>query len=76
MSLVASWYSGIALLGTSTEIYIYGAEFAWILVGPTMMGIFMHFIVIPVFYDLQVISMYEVRNRLAWSIAYKVMNFH
>lgn len=62
MSLVASFVSGITLLGTSTEIYIYGMQYAYILIGPSMMGIFMYFVVIPVFYDLQVVSMYEVNN--------------
>lgn len=60
MSLVATFVSGITLLGTSTEIYIYGMQYAYILAGPTMMGIFMHFVIIPVFYDLKVVSMYEV----------------
>lgn len=64
MSLVASFVSGITLLGTSTEIYLYGMQYAYILVGPTMMGIFMYFIIIPVFIDLKVVSMYEV-NKLS-----------
>lgn len=64
MSLVASFVSGITLLGTSTEIYLYGMQYAYILVGPTMMGIFMYVIIIPVFIDLKVVSMYEV-NKLS-----------
>lgn len=62
MSLVASYVSGVTLLGTSTEIYIYGMQYAYILAGPAMMGIFYHFIIIPVFYDLQVVSMFEVKG--------------
>lgn len=61
MSLVATFASGITVLGTGTEIYIYGMQYAYILAGPTMMGLFMHFIVIPVFYELKVISIFEVR---------------
>lgn len=61
MSLVASYISGITLLGTSTEIYVYGTQYAFILAGPAMMGIFNYFVFIPVFYDLQVVSMFEVR---------------
>lgn len=61
MSLVGSFLSGITLLGTSTEIYIYGTQYAFILVGPAIMGLFMYFIIIPVFYDLKVVSMYEVK---------------
>lgn len=60
MSLVASFVSAITLLGTSTEIYLYGTQYAYILAGPFLMGIFMHFVVIPVFYDLKVVSMFEV----------------
>lgn len=62
MSLVATFVSGITLLGTSTEIYIYGTQYAYILVGPVVMGVFMHFVLIPVFYDLKVVSMFEVRD--------------
>lgn len=60
MSLVATFVSGITLLGTSTEIYIYGMQYAYILAGPATMGVFMHYVIIPVFYDLKVVSMYEV----------------
>jgi Na+/proline symporter len=62
MSLVASFVSGITLLGTSTEIYIYGTQYAFVLVGPAVMGVFMHFVIVPVFYELKVVSMFEVSN--------------
>lgn len=62
MSLVATFISGITLLGTSTEIYLYGTQYAYVLVGPFAMGLFMHFVVIPVFYDLKVVSMFEVSS--------------
>lgn len=64
MSMVATAICGVTLLGTSTEIYIYGIQYAYILAGPTMMGFFIHFVVIPVFYDLKVVSMYEVSDRI------------
>lgn len=64
MSLVATFVSGITLLGTSTEIYVYGIQYAYILAGPAVMGIFMYFVTIPVFHDLKVVSMFEVRNLL------------
>lgn len=61
MSLVATAISGISLLGNGTEIYIYGMQFAYInIAGPVLMGIFNHYVIVPVFYDLKVISMYEV----------------
>lgn len=62
MSLVATYVSGITLLGTSTEIYVYGFQYAYILAGPTVMGIFLHLVMIPVFHDLHVVSMYEVQK--------------
>lgn len=61
MSLVATAISGIALLGTGTEVYIYGLQFAYIFIaGPVLRGIFNHYVIVPVFYDLKIISMYEV----------------
>jgi Na+/proline symporter len=60
MSLVASFISGITLLGASTEIYVYGIQFSYSLFGLIMMGIFMVFIIIPVFYDLKIVSMFKV----------------
>lgn len=60
MSLVASYLSGITLLSTPTEIYTFGTQYAYILSGPTFMGIFFHLVMIPVFYELKIVSMYEV----------------
>jgi Na+/proline symporter len=60
MSLVASYLSGITLLSTPTEIYVHGSQYAYILGGPAIMGIFFHLVMIPVFYELKVVSMYEV----------------
>lgn len=60
MSQVASFVSGITLLGTSTEIYIYGTQYAFILGAPMVMGFFLHFVIIPVFHGLKVVSIYEV----------------
>lgn len=65
MSQVASFVSGITLIGTSTEIYVYGTQYAYILAGPALMGIFLHFVIIPVFYDLKVVSIYEVNFTLS-----------
>lgn len=60
MSLVASYLSGITLLSTPTEIYTFGTQYAYILGGPLVMGIFFHLVMIPVFYELKIVSMYEV----------------
>ncbi|CRL02233.1 CLUMA_CG015346, isoform A [Clunio marinus] len=63
MSLVATFVSGITLLGTSTEIYIYGIQYAYVMAGPLFLGIYMHYIIIPVFYELKVVSMFEYLER-------------
>lgn len=60
MSLVSTFATGVTILGTSTEIYIYGMQYAYVLASPVIMGVFMHFIIIPVFYDLKVVSIFEV----------------
>lgn len=61
MSLVASFVSGITLLGTSTEIYLYGTQYAFVLVAPAILGVFMYFFIIPVFHELKMTSIYEVK---------------
>ncbi|XP_058447768.1 sodium-coupled monocarboxylate transporter 1-like isoform X1 [Malaya genurostris] len=59
VSLVASWISGISLLGTSTEIYVYGTQYCYIVFAVIVMGFVMHYIFLPVFHDLQITSAYE-----------------
>ncbi|XP_055547211.1 sodium-coupled monocarboxylate transporter 1-like isoform X2 [Wyeomyia smithii] len=59
VSLVASWISGISLLGTSTEIYVYGTQYCYIVFAIILMGFVMHYIFLPVFHDLQITSAYE-----------------
>uniref|UniRef100_A0A182U0H1 Sodium/solute symporter n=1 Tax=Anopheles melas TaxID=34690 RepID=A0A182U0H1_9DIPT len=59
VSLVASWISGISLLGTSTEIYVYGVQYCYIVSAVVLMGLMMNYIFLPVFHDLQITSAYE-----------------
>uniref|UniRef100_A0A8W7P196 Sodium-coupled monocarboxylate transporter 1 n=1 Tax=Anopheles coluzzii TaxID=1518534 RepID=A0A8W7P196_ANOCL len=59
VSLVASWISGISLLGTSTEIYVYGTQYCYIVFAVIMMGFVMHHVFLPVFHELQITSAYE-----------------
>ncbi|XP_040155486.1 sodium-coupled monocarboxylate transporter 1-like [Anopheles arabiensis] len=63
VSLVASWISGISLLGTSTEIYVYGTQYCYIVFAVIMMGFVMHHVFLPVFHELQVTSAYEYLQR-------------
>ncbi|XP_068156264.1 sodium-coupled monocarboxylate transporter 1-like isoform X1 [Drosophila tropicalis] len=59
LSLVASFVSGISLLGTSTEIYVYGTQYAFILVTLAFSGAISWYIFLPVFCNLQLTSTYE-----------------
>ncbi|XP_055643091.1 sodium-coupled monocarboxylate transporter 1-like isoform X1 [Toxorhynchites rutilus septentrionalis] len=59
MSLVASWVSGIALMGAATETYLYGIHFAYIFTGIIAMAVSMNFIFLPIFHGLQITSVYE-----------------
>ncbi|XP_040153642.1 sodium-coupled monocarboxylate transporter 1-like [Anopheles arabiensis] len=77
VSLVASWISGISLLGTSTEIYVYGVQYCYIVSAVVLMGLMMNYIFLPVFHDLQITSAYEYlqmrfdkRMRLVGSILF------
>ncbi|KAF0307875.1 Sodium-coupled monocarboxylate transporter 2 [Amphibalanus amphitrite] len=59
MSLIASFMSAITLLGTPAEVYQYGTQyvvigFSYLLVMPAAAYLYM-----PVFFDLQLISVYE-----------------
>lgn len=66
MSLVATFISGITLLGTPTEVYLYGTQYCYILIALAIIAVAMHFVVIPVFHDLQITSTYEVSIRIMY----------
>ncbi|XP_073839560.1 sodium-coupled monocarboxylate transporter 1-like isoform X2 [Musca autumnalis] len=59
LSLVASFVSGISLLGTSTEIYVYGTQYAFILITLALSGVISWYVFLPVFCNLQLTSTYE-----------------
>lgn len=61
-SLVASFISGITLLGLPTEVYSYGTQYLYVSLGVLGMGITMGVFYLPVFHDLNITSTYEVRN--------------
>lgn len=62
-----SFVSGISLLGTSTEIYVYGTQYAFILITLAISGLISWYIFLPVFCNLQLTSTYEVSCTLAES---------
>ncbi|CAG9563498.1 unnamed protein product [Danaus chrysippus] len=59
MSLVASFVSGITLLGSPTEVYMYGTQYSYILGGIILMTIVMTQVYLPVFHELKITSNYE-----------------
>ncbi|XP_026319587.1 sodium-coupled monocarboxylate transporter 1-like [Hyposmocoma kahamanoa] len=59
MSLVASFVSGITLLGSPTEVYMYGTQYAFIIGGIFLMSFVMTQIYLPVFHELKITSNYE-----------------
>lgn len=60
MSLVASYISGVTVLGTPAEIYNFGTQY-WLIVLPIfLMGFVVSYVYLPVFCSLKVGSSYEV----------------
>ena len=59
-SLLASWMSAIALLGTPSEAYVYGTMFWYIGGSYILMSLLTANIYIPTFYKLRLTSVYEV----------------
>lgn len=56
----------ILFLGTSTEIYLYGYQYSFILIGYLMAAYILHHTVIPIFHELQITSAYEVSTLLLY----------
>lgn len=52
------------ITGTSTEIYVYGSQYAFILIGYIIATAIIHYTIIPIFHELQITSAYEVINLL------------
>lgn len=60
MSLVASYISGVTVLGTPAEIYNFGTQY-WLIILPIfLMGFVVSYVYLPVFCSLKVGSSYEV----------------
>lgn len=69
MSLIASYISGISLLGLPAEMYVYGTQYWMIVVSEFVVSITMIFVYLPVFYKLQITSSYEyLRMRFSHSV--------
>lgn len=59
MSLIASALSSVGIIGFTTEGYLFGVAFFIGNFGLLFNGVIMHFLVLPVFHDLKLLSMYE-----------------
>lgn len=61
LSLIASFISGITLLGLPTEVYSYGIQYVYVFLGVMLMGVVFSVFYLPVFRLLNITSTYEVR---------------
>lgn len=59
MSLVSTNISGITLLGLPTEVYMFGTQFVMSIVPALVASVINVIAILPVFYKLQLISLYE-----------------
>ncbi|CAH0402025.1 unnamed protein product [Chilo suppressalis] len=59
MSLIASYISGISLLGLPAEMYTYGTQLWAIVLSEWTVSLTIAVVYLPVFYNLQITSTYE-----------------
>ncbi|KAK3914621.1 Sodium-coupled monocarboxylate transporter 1 [Frankliniella fusca] len=59
LSLVASYISGITLLGMPTEVYVYGIQFLYGLLGMAAALSFFAWAILPIFHDLRIMTLYQ-----------------
>ncbi|XP_011136582.2 sodium-coupled monocarboxylate transporter 1-like [Harpegnathos saltator] len=59
MSLIASYVSGIAMLGLPAEMYVYGTQLWSVVIADTFVSVTMVVVYLPVFYGLRITSSYE-----------------
>ncbi|XP_065216493.1 sodium-coupled monocarboxylate transporter 1-like [Planococcus citri] len=63
MSLIASYISGISILGLPSEMYVYGTQYSMIVLSEVLVSVTMAYVYLPVFYTLQITSSYEYLNK-------------
>ncbi|XP_076378292.1 sodium-coupled monocarboxylate transporter 2 isoform X2 [Megalopta genalis] len=59
MSLIASYISGISILGLPAEMYVFGTQFWCGVISDSFVSLTMAFVYLPVFYGLGITSSYE-----------------
>ncbi|XP_023174557.2 sodium-coupled monocarboxylate transporter 2 isoform X1 [Drosophila hydei] len=75
MSLIASYVSGVTILGTTSEIYNYGTQYWFIAIAILLQGIAVSYVYIPVFTVLQVGSSYEYLEMRFHSVIRSIASF-
>ncbi|CAL7952543.1 unnamed protein product [Xylocopa violacea] len=59
MSLIASYISGITILGLPAEMYVYGTQLWCVVIADLFVSLTMAVVYLPVFYGLGITSSYE-----------------
>ncbi|CAH1117769.1 unnamed protein product [Phaedon cochleariae] len=59
LSLIASYVSGVTILGTPSDIYLFGTQYWLIVISIWLSGLVVSTVYLPVFLKLQVHSSYE-----------------
>ncbi|XP_016995382.2 sodium-coupled monocarboxylate transporter 1 [Drosophila takahashii] len=59
ISLIGSFVSGVTIIGMPSEIYHYGTQYFFIIIGIFLQGIVISYVYLPVYSALQVGSAYE-----------------
>jgi len=73
LSLLASFMSAILLLGTPAEVAIYGTQYWIVCVSFFFVIPIAAYVFIPVFYRLQVTSIFEVKKRWSNFLSYSIV---
>ncbi|XP_017879892.1 sodium-coupled monocarboxylate transporter 1-like [Ceratina calcarata] len=59
LSLIATFISGISLLGTPTEVYVHGTSYLFVGVGTVIVAFVMSAVYLPIFHELKLTTTYE-----------------
>lgn len=63
LNFIYSHVSGVTLLGVPSEIYKYGTQYLIVALTNAISVVIIIYIYLPVFYELQLTSVYEVRRK-------------
>ena len=59
-SLFVSWISAISFLGDPVEVYYYGSVYLYLILGYVMAPPVVALFITPVFYNMNLMSVYQV----------------